>query len=127
MNWESIVFFKIYKTNKYKFDLPNYLKLTKDEKLVLYNNINNQIKELVLNNSDFFNFGLNINVNKGCSLYNLSPDNKNHYYSYQTNILFYFYYKFIIYGRELIKDELYLYKEKNILLLWEKYLIHLLF
>ena len=125
MNWESIIFFKMYKTNKYKFNPPNYIKLNKEEKLDLYKDLNNQIKEYDLNNSNLYGFNLNINVNKNCALYNLSKNNKNHYFSYKINHIFYFYYKFIIYGREIIGSEKYL--NKTILFLWEKYLLHLLF
>ena len=127
MNWESIAFLKMYKTNKCKFNPPNYMKLTNDEKLDLYNNIINKIKEFNLNNPQIYNFGVNINVNKNCALYNLSPTNKNYYFSFQINNIFYFYNIFIICGRELIQNEIYLFKDKNILLLWEKYLFHLLF
>ena len=125
MNWETIIFFKMYKTNKYKFNPPNFIKIGDDEKLKLFLDINEQIKELDLKNTKLYNFNLNINVNKNCALYNLSNDNKNHYFSYQINNIFYFYYKFFTYGKELINNEKC--SDKNILLKWEKYLIHLFF
>ena len=125
MNWESIIFYKMYKTNKYKFNPPNFIKLTSEEKLNLYSTINNQIKELDLNNIELYENILNINVNKNCALYHIYSDNKTHYFSYQLNNMFYFYSKFIFYGRELIKSEKWF--DVNILSKWEKYLIHLFF
>ena len=102
MNWESGYFCKLYKTKDYKFNIPKYFNLNEKAKLSLVENINNQIKEFHLNNPEFFGFNLNINVNKNCSLYNLSPDNKNHYFSYLINFNFYLYYNLFIYGKKYL-------------------------
>ena len=125
MNWESGVFCKIYKLKDYKFNSPKYLNLNENAKASLKSNINNQIKELKLDKPELFGFGLNINVNKNCALYNLSPDNKNHYFSYLTNFNFYLYYNIFIYGRKLLQSKTE--SEKEIIPKWEKYLIHLFF
>ena len=83
MNWESGIFCKLYKTNKYKFNPPNYLNLNENSKSSLKTIIEKQLKELYLDKPDLFGFDLNINLNTNqCCLYNLSPDNKNYYFSY---------------------------------------------
>ena len=41
MNWESGIFCKLYKTNKYKFNPPKYLSLTDNAKSSLYKIIQN--------------------------------------------------------------------------------------
>ena len=125
MNWESGIFCKLYKTKEYKFNIPKYFNLNEKAKSSLASNINNQINELYLNKPNLFGFGLNINVNKNCSLYNLSPDNKNYYFSYVINYNFYLYYNLYIYGKKLLnlQNE----SEKNLIYNWEIYLVHLLF
>ena len=125
MNWESGIFCKLYKTKDYKFNAPKYLNLNDNAKISLYNNINKQIKELYLNNPDLYGFNLNINVNKNCSIYNLSSNNKNYYFSYIMNYNFYLYYNLIIYGRKLSNPQIK--AEKDIIFKWEIYLIHLFF
>ena len=124
MNWESGFFCKLYKTKEYKFNVPKYFNLSEKARSSLISNIKNQIKELQLDNPDIFGFKLNINVSENCALYNLSPDNKNYYFSYLINFNFYLYYNLYIYGIKLlnIND-----KEKNLILNWEIYLVHLLF
>ena len=125
MNWESGIFCKLYKTKNYKFNVPKYFNLNDNAKASLKNNISNQIKELNLDKPELFGFGLNINVNNNCALYNLFSDNKNHYFSYLINYSFFLYYNIIIYGRQLLKPKTD--SEKDIISKWEKYLIHLLF
>ena len=79
MNWESGVFCKLYKTNEYKFNHPNYLNLNEKAKSSLKKKIENQLKELCLDEPNLFDFNLNIkvNANQNCCLFNLSSDNKN--------------------------------------------------
>ena len=89
MNWESGVFCKMYKSNKYKFNPPKYFNLTESAKSSLKNIIEKQLKDLNLDQPNLFGFNLNIKVNgnnETCCLYNLSPDNKNYYFSYLINI-----------------------------------------
>ena len=123
MNWESGIFCKLYKTKNYKFNIPKYFNLDSNALISLNSTINKQIKELNLDNQNIF--GLNINVNKNCSLYNLSPDNKNHYFSYLINFNFYLYNNLIFYGHQFLKPKTDL--EKQLFKKWEIYLIHLLF
>ena len=127
MNWESGVFCKLYKTNKYKFNPPKYLNLTDSTKSSLRKVIENQLNELGFNEPNLFGFNLNIKVNEkqNCCLYNLSSDNKNYYFSYLINFNFYQYYNLISYGRKLIKPSNDI--EKENIPKWEKYLCHLLF
>ena len=125
MNWESGYFCKLYKTKDYKFNIPKYFNLNEKAKLSLVENINNQIKEFHLNNPEFFGFNLNINVNKNCSLYNLSPDNKNHYFSYLINFNFYLYYNLFTYGKKYLN--LQTESDINLVYNWQAYLVHLLF
>ena len=105
MNWESGFFCKLYKTKNYKFNAPKYSNLNDNTKISLYNIITKQIKELYLNNPEFYGFNININANKNCSIYNLSSNNKNYYFSYTTNFNFYLYYNLIRYGRKLLKPQ----------------------
>ena len=105
MNWESGIFCKLYKTKNYKFNDPKYLSLNSKALLSLNTTINNQIKELRLDNPNLFEFNLNIRVNKNCSLYNLSPDNKNHYFSYLINFHYYLYNNIFSYGKQFLKPQ----------------------
>ena len=127
MNWESGVFCKMYKSNKYKFNPPKYLNLTENTKSTLKNIIERQLNDLNLSQPNLFGFNLNIKVNgnQNCCLYNLSPDNKNYYFSYLINFNFYLYYNLISYGRKLLKSQNN--AEKTINSKWESYLCHLLF
>ena len=127
MNWESGVFCKLYKTNKYKFNPPKNFNLNENTKTSLKTIIENQIKELCLDRPDLFGFNLNIkvNANQNCCLYNLSPDNKNYYFSYLINFSFYLYNNMLSYGRDLLKPPNN--KDKSLLTKWEIYLFHLLF
>ena len=127
MNWESGIFCKLYKTNKYKFNPPKYLSLTDNAKSSLYKIIQKQIKELHLDDPSLFGFNINININEkiNCCLYNLSPDNKNHYFSYLINFHFDLYYNLISFGRKLLKPNNDI--EKSNISKWEIYLCHLLF
>ena len=128
MNWESGVFCKMYKSNKYKFNPPKYFNLTESAKSSLKNIIEKQLKDLNLDQPNLFGFNLNIKVNgnnETCCLYNLSPDNKNYYFSYLINFNFYLYYNLILYGRQLLKFQND--NEKSINAKWESYLCHLLF
>ena len=124
MNWESGIFCKLYKTKEYKFNAPKYFNLSEKARTSLISNIKNQIKELQLDNPDIFGFTLNINISENCALYNLSPDNKNYYFSYLINFNFYLYYNLYIYGIKILNFND---KEKNLILNWEIYLVHLLF
>ena len=128
MNWESGVFCKMYKSNKYKFNPPKYFNLTDNSKSSLKNIIENQLNDLCLNQPNLFEFNLNIKVNgnnQSCCLYNLAPDNKNYYFSYLINFNFYLYYNLISYGRKLHKNKNN--SDKAINSKWESYLSHLLF
>ena len=127
MNWESGVFCKMYKTNKYKFNPPKYLNLNENAKSSLKTIIENQIKELYLDKPDLFEFNLNIkvNANQNCCLYNLSSNNKNYYFSYLINFLFYLYNNMISYGKQLLKPPSSI--DKSLISKWEIYLFHLLF
>ena len=122
MNWESGVFCKMYKSNKYKFNPPKYLNLTENTKSTLKNIIERQLNDLNLSQPNLFGFNLNIKVNgsQNCCLYNLSPDNKNYYFSYLINFNFYLYYNLISYGRKLLKNQNN--AEKTINSKWESYL-----
>ena len=126
MNWESGIFCKLYKTNKYKFNPPNYLNLNENSKSSLKTIIEKQLKELYLDKPDLFGFDLNINLNTNqCCLYNLSPDNKNYYFSYLINFLFYLYNNLKSYGRKLLKQQNI--NDESLFTKWEIYLFHLLF
>ena len=127
MNWESGVFCKLYKTNKYKFNPPNYFNLNKNAKASLKTIIEKQIELFYLDKPDYFGFNLNIklNANQNCCLYNLSPDNKNYYFSYLINFEFYLYNNLISYGRKLLKPPKN--TDEQIITKWEIYLLHLLF
>ena len=127
MNWESGVFCKMYKTNKYKFNPPKYLNLNENAKSSLKTIIENQIIELYLDKPDLFGFNLNIkvNANQNCCLYNLSSNNKNYYFSYLINFLFYLYNNMISYGKQLLKPPNSI--DKSLISKWEIYLFHLLF
>ena len=125
MNWESGFLCKLYKIKNYKFNSPKYLNLNDKAKTNLKSAINNQIRELHLNNPKLFDFGLNINVNNNCALYNLSIDNKNHYFSYLINFNFYLYYNIFAYGKKILTPQTDI--EKNLISKWEIYLVHLLF
>ena len=127
MNWESGIFCKLYKTNKYKFNPPKNLNLNENAKSSIKSIIEKQIKEFYLDKPDLFEFNLNINLNanQNCCLYNLSSDNKNYYFSYLINFLFYLYNNLISYGRKLLKQENI--NDESFVKKWEIYLFHLLF
>ena len=117
----------MYKTNKYKFNPPNYFNLSENTKSSLKKIIEKQLKELCFDQPNLFKFNLNIKVNEkqNCCIYNLSPDNKNYYFSYLINFNFDLYNTMISYGRKLHKpkDD----DEKSLYTKWEVYLCHLLF
>ena len=123
MIWETSLFNRLYKSKEYKFHPPDYLKLSPNTQKSLESQINNEISEFNLNNPEIF--GINLKVNKKCNIYHLYPNNNTYYFSYITNLSLYYFYKYISYGREILKKNEN--NDMNLIKHFENYFMHLIF
>ena len=89
MLWESSILNKIYKTNAFKINPPNFPKLPENVKPTLMKKIKDTLDEFNLSDNTYFLFNLNIQINTDCALYHLYSNNTTYYFSFLTNYLYY--------------------------------------
>ena len=127
MLWESSILNRIYKTNVFKINPPNFPKLAENVKPTLMKKIKDTLDEFNLSDNTYFLFNLNIQINTDCALYHLYSNNTTYYFSFLTNYLYYHFFNFFKIGRKYINKDNYDTNDEKLISKWEIYIIHLLF
>ncbi len=127
MLWESSILNRIYKTNVFKINPPNFPKLAENVKPTLMKKIKDTLDEFHLSNNPNFLFNLNIQINNDCALYHLYSNNTTYYFTFLTNYLYYHFFNFLKIGRKFINKDNNEINDEKLISKWEIYITHILF